>query len=686
MAGNLGRARVRASVAVAIAVALSVLALPSPADAAGALDPTFGGDGTVVTDLGGEEKAFAVAIQADGGIVTVVSDYAGGFAVARYLPDGSLDPGFGGDGVVTTDFGGSGAARAVAVQPDGRIVAAGSAITSTGSDFAVARYLADGSLDTTFGGDGLVTTDFGGEGLAQSDAAAAIAIQPDGRILTAGSGGGVPRAPDFVLARYRPDGSLDPTFGDLGLVTTDLGGTDDAVKALALQDDGKIVAAGAQRNLSRGEGVFALARYEPDGILDGSFGSDGIVIIRAPNSDSNFADDVAIGADGRIVATGPDRGRAPAGGLRAGFAVVRLLSDGSPDPTFGSGGWVQTDVIGGDARADALAVQADGRIVVAGTGASGFAVVRYLPDGLLDPSFGEGGQVITDFGDEEIVFDLTLDGSGRIVTVGSSGDNVALARYLTVDVATCFSRTPTVVGTPGNDTITGTPGDDVIAGLGGDDTLVGGAGDDVVCGGDGDDVVVGGLGNDTLLGDDGDDFVDGGVVGFDPAQIGIDDDDLFGGEGADILWSADFGRVDINGGDGDDRLFGGPHSDRLEGGPGNDTVEGRTGKDLLDGGVVGPDPFQSTFDDDRLFGGPGADVLWSADFGRVDAYGGQGDDVLHGLDGDDMLTGGAGQDRVIAGAGRDQINIVDRGPDKANGQAGLDTCNADPQDTVVNCP
>jgi uncharacterized delta-60 repeat protein len=183
------------------AVAL-VIAIANPAAAPpGDLDPTFDGDGKVTTDFAGSfETAGAVAIQGDGKIVAAgtAADVSGisDFALVRYNTDGSLDTAFDGDGKVTTDFAGSGSrdeAHAVAIQGDGKIVAAGLAVVSGIFDFALARYRADGSLDTIFSGDGKVTTDFAGD----FDVANGVVIQANGRIVAAGFAGD-----DFALARY----------------------------------------------------------------------------------------------------------------------------------------------------------------------------------------------------------------------------------------------------------------------------------------------------------------------------------------------------------------------------------------------------------------------------------------------------------------------------------------------------
>jgi uncharacterized delta-60 repeat protein len=177
--------------------------------------------------------------------------YGGNFALARYNPNGSLDPTFSGDGKQTTNFGRFDGAGAMAIQPDGKIVAAGGALDG---DFGLARYKPNGALDPTFSGDGMQTTDFGGG----FDGARGVALQGDGKIVAAGCA--CPNdvnARDFALARYNPNGALDPTFSGDGKLTTDFGASDDAADAVALQTDGKIVAVGH----GGPGGDFALARY-----------------------------------------------------------------------------------------------------------------------------------------------------------------------------------------------------------------------------------------------------------------------------------------------------------------------------------------------------------------------------------------------------------------------------------------
>jgi uncharacterized delta-60 repeat protein len=335
---------------------------------------------------------------------------------------GDLDPVFGTGGKVTTDFGGGFAdAYAVARQRDGKIVAVGHTTVAVGDDFALARYRPDGSLDTTFGVGGTVTTDFFGV----FDHANAVAIQRDGRIVAAGSAfsGSLPGRDDFALARYRTDGSLDPSFGVGGKVTTSISQFSRAW-AVAVQRDGRILAAGFA------SGRFALARYTRDGTLDPSFGTAGIVTTDVPGGDEEIFG-LAVQREGRIVVAGFASGD---------FALARYRPDGTLDPSFGTGGIVTTD-FGGFAYASAVALQPGGRIVAVGRAVStaipgddDFALARYRRDGTLDATFGTDGRVTTDFGGVDEAFAVGLQRNGRIVAAGttysgSTNNDFALARY-----------------------------------------------------------------------------------------------------------------------------------------------------------------------------------------------------------------------------------------------------------------
>jgi uncharacterized delta-60 repeat protein len=420
------------SAGVLLTVAVLVLAawpLPNALAAGGTLDTTFGTLGKVTTAIGSAgDVANAVAIQADGKIVTAGWSYNGtddDFALARYNTNGSLDTTFDTDGKVTTAIGTSDdVALSVAIQSDGKIVAAGWSNNGTDRDFALARYNADGSLDATFDTDGKVTTAIG----SASDGASAVAIQSDGKIVTAGwSYNGTNL--DFALARYNTDGSLDTTFGTGGKVTTPIGVTDDQAEAVAIQSNGKIVAFGQTNNGTDWD--FALARYNTNGSLDTTFDTDGKVVTPFGSGDDE-AYGVAIQADGKIVTAGSYDN-----GTDWDFALARYNANGSLDTTFDTDGKVVTSFGPGYDIAYGVAIQADGKIVAAGTngaGDSGFALARYKTNGTLDTTFDTDGKVTTAIGSvDEQAYSVAIQSDGKIVAVGltNSGtdDDFALARY-----------------------------------------------------------------------------------------------------------------------------------------------------------------------------------------------------------------------------------------------------------------
>ncbi len=286
------------------------------------------------------------------------------------MPDGILDHTLGGDGKVTTAIGTWAYGTAVAIQPNGRILVAGDAAVGRYTRFALSRYKPDGTLDTSFGGgDGKVTTAWPIGTSAYGDA---IAIQPDGRIVVAGVAGTlVGNESWFALARYKPNGTLDSTFGDHGKLITPVG-VMAASAAVAIQPDARIVVAGDA--LVGESDRFALARYKHDGALDKTFGGDGKVT--TPIGTRAFGADVAIQTDGLIVVAGE------ASSENSGrFALARYKPNGTLDRTFGGGGKVTTR-IGTSAEGAGIAMQPDDRIVVAGDATVGgtkqFALARYL--------------------------------------------------------------------------------------------------------------------------------------------------------------------------------------------------------------------------------------------------------------------------------------------------------------------
>jgi uncharacterized delta-60 repeat protein len=417
-------------VALSASLVLGVPAVAAPGD----LDTSFSSNGKVTTNFTGRDDfGVGVAIQTDGKII--VAGIAGGlergkFALARYNVGGGLDTTFGGDGKVTTNFNpGREWINALALQPDGKIVAVGGDRPTNGNDArsALARYKANGRLDTSFSGDGKVTTNF----TPGFDYAEDVALQADGKIVVAGIAG---RAGGrFGLARYNMGGGLDSTFGDDGKVATNFNTGFDLVTAVAVQGDGKIVAAGFSVRAGSNNYRFAAARYNSGGGRDTTFGGDGKVTTNfTPGAD--VATDMALQTDGRIVLVG---GAGQAGGR---FALARYNAGGGLDSTFGGDGKVTTNFNTGSDQAGGVAVQGDGKIVTAGWSTPAgsndqrFAVARYNSGGGRDTTFSGDGKVTTNFtGGNDYVWDMTLQADGKIVAVGragGAGGRFAAARYL----------------------------------------------------------------------------------------------------------------------------------------------------------------------------------------------------------------------------------------------------------------
>jgi uncharacterized delta-60 repeat protein len=359
-----------------------------------------------------------------------------GTAVPARSAPGDLDHTFGGDGVVRTHLShAEDDGYTVAIQPDGKIVVAGEAgVGGRNTRMAIVRYDTDGSLDTSFGGaDGKVTIDF----TPSNDFAYAVRIQPDGKIVLAGAAGYFKPDSRFALARLTPDGSLDPTFGGDGTVTTNVTPSYDWANGMALQPNGKLVLVGS---ISAGpsNGKIGVLRYRPNGSLDAGFSGDGIVRVDpTPTYDDGLA--VGLESDGQIIIAGG----AGFDGPNERFVAYAFHHDGSLDPTFGGDGKVLTDVTPAADVPFGIAIQGDGNIVVAGGAALGnhmdpkFALVRYERDGSLDPAFAGDGTVITNFTPyDDGAYSVALDPDGNIVAAGLAGNNgpaprFAVARYLT---------------------------------------------------------------------------------------------------------------------------------------------------------------------------------------------------------------------------------------------------------------
>jgi uncharacterized delta-60 repeat protein len=378
--------------------------------APGQLDVAFGVGGQRTMDLGGTyDWGYATALQPDGRILAAGVTNARGtydFVVCRYLPSGDLDPTFGDKGVTITDFGKSWDwAYALALQPDGGIVVGGVSDRSGSKDFALARYLPNGRLDPNFGHGGLVLTPVRP---LSTDIVHGLAIQPDGKIVAAGvtfdDKASVRPNGDFMVVRYTPRGDLDPGFGVGGLVTTNFEGESyDEPYAVVLQPDGRIVLGGSS-NTGGGIGrIFgadnlALARYLPNGLSDPSFGDGGKVVVDAGSMQESIRA-LALQPDGAIVAAGRTNGE-----KRGDLLLARFLSHGELDPNFGGpqAGLAINDLGTAEEGLTAVALARDGSIIAGGVVAprpnADLAVVRYDSRGRLDKSFGHNGVASTDFG------------------------------------------------------------------------------------------------------------------------------------------------------------------------------------------------------------------------------------------------------------------------------------------------
>ncbi|HWO02393.1 MAG TPA: delta-60 repeat domain-containing protein [Blastocatellia bacterium] len=426
--------------ALAISLA-SMLTLATPASSAikqaseaqtfaGDLDPTFGSAGKVVSGLAGRSTfSRSIVIQPDAKIVVAGIAIVGAdqnsrdFALARHNPDGMLDSSFGEGGFALIDFRGSGdELLAVTLQNDGKIVAVGLATTCCSLplvDFAIARLNADGTPDNSFGIDGKVSTDF-----ADSvDRAVAVQIQADGKILLVG------RSDEKVaFARYEPDGKLDSSFGTGGKTTEEFTSFTTSINAATFQQDGKIVVVGKAGT------DFVLARYNPDGSRDTGFGTSGVVSTDLFGFD-DIAKAVSIQPDGKIVVVG----EALRNQITADFGVVRYQPDGRLDKKFGKRGKLGTDFAHGYDGANAVAIDADGRILAAGfaeRGSDDFGLARYDSNGNLDAVFGTSGVVTTDVmqRDDEATA-IALQPDSKIVVAGNArtpegGTQFGLVRYL----------------------------------------------------------------------------------------------------------------------------------------------------------------------------------------------------------------------------------------------------------------
>jgi uncharacterized delta-60 repeat protein len=414
----------------AVIIGLVLACSQRAVSADGDLDPTFGSGGRVVTDFSNTtDWLSSIAIQSDGKIVAIGDIHPGNkFALARYNTDGTLDTTFGNGGKVITVIANiRESAAGILILPNGKILVCGNIDlpSSSNSSFALLRYNSDGSLDSTFGNTGIVVTDIGPD----DDQAYRIALQSDGKIVAAGRRGihfypSEQRKGNVALARYHPDGTLDATFGNGGTVVTDFGqGLESYAIALMIQPDGKLVIAGESSY------AFLVARYEANGTLDLAFGNNGFALGNFSNN-WDIGHDAALQTDGKIIVVGHAEVNSP----YDNFALARFNSDKTLDQGFGNGGKVLMSNYG---ELNACVLQSDGKLIALGTSNSMFQLLRFNLNGAVDTTFGSGGTVMTSFGGTADGSDLVFQADGKLLAAGITpaapyyqNSDFALSRYL----------------------------------------------------------------------------------------------------------------------------------------------------------------------------------------------------------------------------------------------------------------
>jgi uncharacterized delta-60 repeat protein len=545
-------------VAGAVAAALLVAGGSALANQ-GDLDPSFGSAGKLVisvdhgavNDVAVDKKGRTVLA----GYVDPAGPDSSDIAVERLLPNGSPDTSFSGDGYVTIDASGSGAAdrgEAVAIDTLDQVVVAGE--STAPEDSVIALFTEAGLPDPGFGGgDGVFKQDFGS---GSDDLLTDVALDPNGRPVAAGAVGNA-GSRNFLVVRLTNTGLADTSFGGgdgFEGVNVNSVASNDFARGLTLDSQGRIILAGSTE---LADSNFAAVRFTKDGLVDTTYGNPltpGRQIVLMATQNGSEDDDVAEG----IVAVAGDKvvlaGEAEQAGLGFEFALLRLDANGSLDTTFSGDGRAYPSF--GSNQSDtgaAITVDTNKKLVIAGStrppgGANAqFALARLTAKGELDTSFSGDGLTTTDLGPgDNTANGVAIDPvTKRIVAAGYNGTqadpDLAVARY--EGVARCTGQIPTIVGTDDPDELHGTKKGDVIVGDGGGDTIKAAKGPDLVCGRGGRDRIVGGAGNDILYGDNG-------------------PDNILAGKGKDKAF----------GGKGKDKLKGGPGKDKLKGGPGHDFI------------------------------------------------------------------------------------------------------------------
>ena len=384
----------------------------------GILDQMFNNGGIVTTPIGtANAQCTAMALQPDGKILVAGSAHNGNnndFGIVRYLENGTLDGDFNLTGQLQIDFNGTDDfPNGMAVRPsDKKIIVGGYTFNGVGFDFAIAQYLEDGTPDPFFGNNGKVTSPLGTTAFCE-----ALTLQDDGRIVAAGYS--FQTRNEFVVARYLEDGTPDESFDVDGFVITPIGNGSATANCVLIQPDDKVLVAGQALNELTLRWEAAIVRYHPNGTLDETFNEDGIATASPGNKDVTITS-MARDTDGKII-LGGFIGTSPSNN---NFTLIRYLPDGQLDSVFGDNGILIAPFTTQNNLASALLIQPDHKIIAAGTatidGLDQFAIARYAIDGTPDPTFGNEGKVNTVIGNFAGIRGMAFDRQGRIVASGSS--------------------------------------------------------------------------------------------------------------------------------------------------------------------------------------------------------------------------------------------------------------------------
>ena len=708
----------------------------------GTLDATFGTGGIISTPLSDGvtsnyyNSGSSIALQANGSILNVGTlnnniNGLGEFILLRREANGALDTTFDSDGIVTTGFGAGnyGTATDVLLQSDGKIIAVGTVLADTlGSDLSatnvLVRYNTNGSIDTAFGIAGIASFDIG----MGNETYASATLQADGKILIIGTTAAYippvnPSDPpgrilgDVKIARITTTGALDTSFGVNGVVTTDMGGDDDAA-IVKVQSDGKILVAGESARFgNQFSKDLTVARYNSDGTLDNTFGVNGKLITGFPGEQFEVAD-LTIQADGKILITGSSSD--------ADFATVRLNANGTLDNTFvGQNNAPVFDIptpavvnaFSGDvafevpASAGVSATDADGRFgdqigsiitSITATSSTGDLLQinssEYSTNGgvtwLAMPTLALGSGMGIVLASTTLVRYMPADGatgtysftyrawdgtgnftSGQVVTLAAIGSGGGTSPFSTGSATLNVNVIGAIDGTAIADNMTAIATGSYLRGLAGNDTINGGLKGDKLDGGDGNDTINGGDGSDRLFGGNGDDtlidsdnyvadILDGGAgndtVSFNGAfttinaNLALGTATIYDGFGSIFVTNTLIGIENLTGSANNDILTGDGFANVLIGGLGVDTMNGGAGNDVYEVAEVGDTVNESV--------SAGTDSAWStlANYTltanvEILNLGGSGNFNARGNAGNNTLNGNGGNNVLVGGLGVDTM-------------------------------